>query len=229
MAHGKDIIPSGDVEFNAFFENVCRYVAQKTSGGTPEWTYIPAAAITKLNNAYADWYTFYAPTLKDHTRAETAAKNAARRRDEPVLRNFIQTWFRRFPDIVTGADLAAMGIPPVDTDRSPIGRSKTRPLFRLVVKDTRLIAILFRDEATPDSNARPYGMNGAVVSYAVSEDGQVITDFKELTRTELATRSPHFLRFGEEDRGKTVYVAMRWQNESGECGDPTEIQSTIVP
>jgi hypothetical protein len=72
-------------------------------------------------------------------------------------------------------------------------------------------------------------MNGAVVSFAISEDGHVITDYKELTRTELATRTPHYLRFDEADRGKTVYIALQWQNESGERGDPTEIQSAIIP
>jgi hypothetical protein len=70
-------------------------------------------------------------------------------------------------------------------------------------------------------------MNGAVVSCAVSENGHVIKDFKELTRTELATKSPHPLRFEEADRGKTVYIVMQWQNESGERGDPTEIQSAF--
>jgi hypothetical protein len=229
MAHGKDFIPSKDPAFNIFFKNVCQYTAVKTSGTPPDWPHIPQAEVTGLTSAYADWYTFYSAILKDHTRADTAAKNAARRRDEPVLRNFIQTWFRRFPDIVTLADLAAMGIPPVDSTHSHIGRPKTRPVFTIKVIDSRLLAILFWDEDTPESNARPYGMNGAVVSFAISEDGHVITDYKELTRTELATRTPHYLRFDEADRGKTVYIALQWQNESGERGDPTEIQSAVIP
>jgi hypothetical protein len=67
----------------------------------------------------------------------------------------------------------------------------------------------------------------AVVSFAVLD--HIPKDEKELTRTELATRTPHLLRFTEEERGKTVYVAMQWQNESGERGDFTDIQSAIVP
>jgi hypothetical protein len=88
---------------------------------------------------------------------------------------------------------------------------------------------VFHDEETPDSNARPYGMNGAVISFAISHDGHVITDHKQLIHTELATRTPHFLHFEEADRGKTVYIAMQWQNESGARGEFTEIQSAVIP
>jgi hypothetical protein len=72
-------------------------------------------------------------------------------------------------------------------------------------------------------------MNGAVISWAVAEAGQVITDFKQLTHTILATSSSQELVFEESDRGKTVYIAMQWQNETGERGEPTEIQSAIIP
>jgi hypothetical protein len=229
MAHRKKVIPGEDKAFDILFKRVSQYTAIKTSGTPPDWDHIPSAASTGLYSAYADWYTFYAPTLKDPTKAETAAKNTARRRDEPVLRNFIQTWFRRFPEIVTLADLAAMGIPPVDKDRTPIGVPKTRPVFSIQVRGTRLLAIVFYDEATPDSNARPYGMNGAVVSFAISHDGKIITDQKQLTHTELATHTPYLLHFEEADRGKTVYIAMQWQNESGARGEFTEIQSAVIP
>jgi hypothetical protein len=229
MAHGKDVIPAKDADFDAFFNNVCQYTARKTAGDAPLWGHIPGAEVVRLTAAYADWHAAYTPVLTDHTRAETAAKEAARTRDEPELRDFIQTWFRRFPDIVLPGDLAAMGIPPVDATPSHIGRPATRPVFGVTVKDTRLLSLSFRDEATPESRARPYGMNGAVVSFAVPESGQPVTDVKDLTRTELATRSPHLLRFEEHERGKTVYIAMQWQSESGERGDPTEIQGAIVP
>jgi hypothetical protein len=45
----------------------------------------------------------------------------------------------------------------------------------------------------------------------------------------LATRTPHILEFTEEERGKTVYVAICWQNEKGEKGPWSEIESAIVP
>ncbi|MDR2740973.1 MAG: hypothetical protein LBB98_02340 [Treponema sp.] len=37
------------------------------------------------------------------------------------------------------------------------------------------------------------------------------------------------LEFAEEDRGKTVYIALRQQNEKGSKGPSSEIQSTAIP
>ena len=165
-------------------------------------------------------------TLKPHTPAETAAKDAAYKSSRKVLARFIQVWFRGFPDVVTVEDLTNMDIPPVDTTPMPIGRPTTRPVFEIEVRNTRLLAIRFHDHGSV-SHTVPYGMNGAVVSFGFFDGPPA--DAGKLPHTELATRSPHLLRFKEEDRGKTVYIAMQWQNESGVKGDYTEMQSTIVP
>jgi hypothetical protein len=119
-----------------------------------------------------------------------------------------------------------MEIPPIDTTRTPIGKPPTRPVFNVEVRDTRLLALHFKDQDT-ESRAIPYGMNGAVISWDILDTPPV--EPEALRRSELATRSPHLLHFREEDRGKRVYIAMQWQNESGVKGDFTEIQSTIIP
>jgi hypothetical protein len=224
MAHGKSFIPAAYAAYDTFFKNVCDYTTQQISIG--RWTHILPAEAAALTAAYADWSAAYTVTLSPHTPAETAAAKLAHTRSKKVLSRFIQVWFRGFTDIVTTADLHNMNIPEVDTTRTPIGKPKTRPVFYIRVKDTRLLELPFQDQDS-ESRARPYGMNGAVISYAVLD--HVPADVSELIRTELATRTPHRLNFTEEERGKTVYVALQWQNESGERGDPTEIQSTIVP
>jgi hypothetical protein len=45
----------------------------------------------------------------------------------------------------------------------------------------------------------------------------------------MASRTPHTLQFTEEDRGKTVYIALRWQNERGNTGPWSDIKSTVIP
>jgi hypothetical protein len=119
-----------------------------------------------------------------------------------------------------------MGIPNKDTTRSPIGKPPTTPVFTIIINGIRRVIIAFHDEGTT-SRAIPYGMNGAVISWKVSDTP--ITDPKLLDHTELATKSPHTRHFGEEDRGKTVYIAMQWQNESGVRGDYGEVLSAIIP
>jgi hypothetical protein len=43
------------------------------------------------------------------------------------------------------------------------------------------------------------------------------------------TQRPHTLEFRKEDRGKTVYIAAAWQNERGNIGQWSDIQSAIIP
>jgi hypothetical protein len=128
--------------------------------------------------------------------------------------------------VVTDADLANMNIPPIDKTRTPIGKPPTRPVFYIMVKDTRLLLIHFQDQDT-ESKAIPYGMNGAVISWGIFDTPP--SGPEALTHTELATRTPHPLHFAEADRGKTVYIALQWQNESGIRGESTEMQSAIIP
>jgi hypothetical protein len=226
MAQNKGFIPSAGPGYDTFFKNVCQYVNTMCTGTTPEWTHIPADERAALNTAYADWYTPYAKTRAPHLPADTAAMRDADKRSRKVLSRFIQVWFRGFPDIVTAFHLTNMAIPPIDTTPTHIGRPGSRPTFHIVVKDTRLLGIEFQDEGS-GSRARPYGMNGAVISWIISDTPPASPE--AMTHTELATRSPHDLHFREEDRGKRVYIAMQWQNESGVRGDFTEMQSTIIP
>jgi hypothetical protein len=42
-------------------------------------------------------------------------------------------------------------------------------------------------------------------------------------------RTQHTLKFDETDRGKTVYIALQWQNERGITGQWSDIKSTVIP
>ena len=54
-------------------------------------------------------------------------------------------------------------------------------------------------------------------------------DPDHLNRHTMASRTPHTLEFPEEERGKTVYVALAWQNERGITGRWSDIKSAVVP
>jgi hypothetical protein len=226
MSHKRDYIPQGDADYDRFFKNLVQYVAQKCAGSPPAWTHIPKAAQDALADAYSAWYTAYAITLKPHTPQDTKEKNRVKESGKKLtLRPFIKAYIRYHP-AVTNADRDAVGVPNDDTVRTPIGVPKTHPLFDIQVKDIRALNLLFHDEGT-ESRAIPYGFDGAVIYWLVADAPITLT--KALTNSELATRSPHTLIFGDEDRGKTVSFAMRWQNETGKKGPWSEIQSTIVP
>jgi hypothetical protein len=50
-----------------------------------------------------------------------------------------------------------------------------------------------------------------------------------LSYSEFNTKPPFTLSFHGEQRGKTVYFALRWENTTGEKGPWSEIENAIIP
>ncbi|MDR0486641.1 MAG: hypothetical protein LBG91_00165, partial [Treponema sp.] len=71
------------------------------------------------------------------------------------------------------------------------------------------------------------GYDGAVLIWDVLASPPPDPD--ALTQHTMASRTPHAIKFKEEERGKTVYIAACWQNERGLTGQWSEIQSAVVP
>ncbi|MDR2359873.1 MAG: hypothetical protein LBD85_01140, partial [Oscillospiraceae bacterium] len=116
MAHSKPLIPSAGAAYDIFFANIVEYVTARAT----LWNFIPETERTALKAAYTDWHAAYIPTTRPHTPGVTTARNLAYKRTKAVLSRFIKVWFRGFPEKVTDDDLVNMGIPPIDTDRTPI-------------------------------------------------------------------------------------------------------------
>jgi hypothetical protein len=91
-------------------------------------------------------------------------------------------------------------------------------VFNLVIQGIGRVTVVFHDEGT-DSHAIPYGMNGAVISFKISDTP--IRDPKQLDRTELATKSSHTLYFDEKDRGKTAQKLCFWAWEFAQSANST--------
>jgi hypothetical protein len=78
-----------------------------------------------------------------------------------------------------------------------------------------------------DSRAKPEHYDGAVIIWAVMNSPP--ENVTELTRHKMVSKTPHELKVVDEERGKTVYIAAAWQNERGNIGDWSEIQSAVIP
>ena len=220
----RDYIPRRDADFNVFFKNITQYVAQKTTGSPPAWPHILAADIAALNQSYANWYTAYAVTLQPHTRAQKNEKNRVRLVEERNLREFVNMYLRHRP--VTDFDRDSMGIPNPDTTRTDHVEVTETVDYVLHLRDIREIIVDFWISGA-DHKAKPTGYDGAVIVYDVRETPPASPD--ELNRHTLASRTPFALRFTEEERGKTVYVALAWQNERGILGAYSEIKTAVIP
>jgi hypothetical protein len=220
----KDWIPHEDTAFDAHYKKYCRIVNQKTSGSPPEWAHIPAARVTDLNTGYADWHTACGKLRTAHTSGDVLAKNKAKEAGMRILRTF-NNEFILYSTLVSEQDKVDLGNHPHNPP-SPIPDPPTRPEFYLKILDIMRLAIHFWDQGSV-SKAKPYGIAGAVIYWAILD--HVPSGIGELTNSALATRTPYILEFTEQQRGKTVYIALRWQNTKGRTGPASEIQSAIVP
>jgi hypothetical protein len=50
-----------------------------------------------------------------------------------------------------------------------------------------------------------------------------------LTHSAFDTHTPLTLEFEEEERGKILWYAVRWENTRGEKGPWSEIMSVVIP
>jgi hypothetical protein len=186
---------------------------------------IPAAAITQLTTLRT---TAAAKLAVTESAAKTPVAVEESRLAFKALEDFMRDMKRRYflEPPLTDADLVGLGLKVPDRNPTPVPIPATRPMFVLRPGDSRQVIVEFKDEGS-ESKARPYGYSGAVIYYAVLSAPPA--DQTALTRSLLATRTPYTLEFTEEDRGKVVYIALRWQNGRGEKGPWTDIQSAYVP
>ena len=215
-----DYIPPKDSELAAFSANF----SGKLASYAPAFE-IPSQEVADLQTAHSKFVALLAKAESpDKTSVIVTNKNDARKALVEKIRTMVN--FRLQNPIVTNGQRIELGLHVRDTTRTRIPIPASRPELDIDVLDFRRLKVIFHDQGH-DHKAKPYGVNGAVIAYAVLDAPPADQD--ALTRTALATRTPHVLEFTEEERGKTVYVAICWQNEKGQRGPWSEIESAIVP
>jgi hypothetical protein len=220
MSVKSDYIPKKDSELVPWSANFTAEVA----ANAPTWG-IPPNEVADLQAANDSFATLQVQADSPAKNAIIVAqKNAARSVLEEKIRGL--AGFRLKNPIITDAQRIALGLHVRDTTYTTVTVPTTRPELDIDVVDFRRLKAAFHDQGSK-SKAKPYGINGAVIVYAVLDTPPA--DVTALTRSVLATRTPYILEFTEEERGKTVYVAICWQNEKGQKGPWSEIESAIVP
>jgi hypothetical protein len=215
-----DYIPKKDSEMLAWSSNF----SEKVSENATAWE-IPAAEVTDLQGAFTAFAMLYMQTDSPaRTSVIVAQKNDARKVLITKIRALVN--FRLRNPVITDAQRIELGLRVHDTTPTPVPVPASRPELDIDVLDIRRLKLIFHDMGR-QGKAKPYGVDGAVIVYAVLDAPPASPD--ALTRSVLATRTPHILEFSEEERGNTLYVAICWQNKKGQRGPWSEIESAIIP
>jgi len=214
-----DYIPSNAQQFGAFMRNLLDYVnLNKTA-----WN-IPQPRLNALLGLFDTFADLLEATAGPHSAAQNLARREAQAAATSELRAFVNQ-FLRFPP-VTNVDRVEMGVPNHDTIRTDHFVVTENVDFVIRLSAIRELVINFWIQGA-DHRAKPDGYEGAVIIWGIADAPPENPD--ELTHHIMASRTPFTLHFDEEERGKTVYIALAWQNERGIRGTWSEYKTAIVP
>jgi hypothetical protein len=128
---------------------------------------------------------------------------------------------------VTDDDLNHMGLPTRSSGRHPAPVATEAPDADVETSTIAHLTIHFFEKGSNHKKGKPAGQHGAEIRWAMLDTPPARWD--ELVHSEIDTNSPFTLQFENDQRGKTVYYALRWENTRGEKGPWSEIQSAIIP
>jgi hypothetical protein len=142
----------------------------------------------------------------------------------PAYRQLYQL-LKHLPAITNG-DLVAMGFPAVSpSTRTPAPVPETAPEAEIRFPAASVIEIHFRNSGS-ERKGKPDGVHGAETRWAILDAPPSKMD--DLVHSSFDTRSPFRLMFDIDQRGKTLYFAVRWENTRGVKGPWSEIHNVIV-
>jgi hypothetical protein len=179
--------------------------------------------LTALWGSYKPKY-IAAADKKTRTSSAIIERNQARKVYEAEIRRVVKTYLINNPN-VTDAQRNDMGLPIHKTTRTPSQVAKTFPWVEVLTYMIRHLILNYGASST--ERAKPEGQIGVEVLWVISHEKP--SGIEQLIHSVFDTRSPIDLEFSEEDRGKTVWFVIRWENTRGEKGPWSPMYSAIIP
>jgi hypothetical protein len=188
---------------------------------------IPTAKVDPLQTKVNEFQT--AQTVAEHPNAGKADRLNRKEKAAAVskaVRVFVNA-FLRFNENVTDEDRVKLGITVPDTTPTAQHEPSTMPLVTLIDSSIIMRIILHYRDSMSAGRAKPYGIHGVEIWWAILDVPPVTT--ADLIHSEFSTRSSHTFIFDENQRGKTVWFRLRWENNRGQKGPWSELYSAIIP
>jgi hypothetical protein len=206
-----DYIPRADADFDAWLKNFVDYVAANAAdlGLTP-------AQVTSAQTVRADWGVKYPASTTAQAAANSAVqgKTDSRSGAEVFVRSLVGSI--QANSAVTDAQRQALGITVRSASRTATGPPTSRPVATIDTSQRLRHTINFSDESTPNSRAKPDGVQGCEIWMKVGDPAPAGPN--DVHYVALDTRTPYVTEFDAADAGKTAYYMLRWISTRGETG-----------
>jgi hypothetical protein len=226
MPYG-DYIKRGYVEFDAQFKLIIDTVKANTSGSQPVWTHIPTQEVTKLEAAYDDWHPKHAAAeLPTRSKIDVEERIDARKRSEPVLRNFCQRFFYACPDLVSDAQLEAMDLRIHDKNRTRHATPSVIPAAEAAPVASRTHRVIALNPQTKDKK-KPDQVAGVAFAHRVRKADAPVSDAADMPSVFQAAASRSF-QYEEHQIGMAADYACAYENQGGRRGEWSNVVSLII-
>jgi hypothetical protein len=217
-----DYIPTTDRTFLAWVKNLFAYLLAHAFNWNIDpstWAHIDPPMITAYDEALTK--------AEDPNRgkADVLAKNEARDVLKSATRRYVKEHLE-YNSLISNEDREHMGLPVHDTKPTPVPPPTSLPIPAVKQPSPGVVELHVTDSKT-ERKAKPAGVHGFETAWAILEIAPA--DWGQLNHSSFCTRTPLRLTFSGNDRGKTLYFALRWENTRGEKGPWTEIFNTIIP
>jgi hypothetical protein len=221
MSASKDYVPSTDSGLLSWITYFLKNLAPLC-----EELHIPPATYELLR---ADFETFKATmSIANNSSTRTSPaiqnKNRAKKALIQTVRQLVRQYLAHNPTL-TGDKRCRLGLPIHKKTRTPAPIATDAPHCHITLHKPCEVTIRYYDRR--HRKAKPKGQHGVEIRYAILPTRP--TCLTQLIRGTLCTRTPTILKFSEEDRGKTLYLVMCWENTRGKRGPWSAIYDSIIP
>jgi len=127
---------------------------------------------------------------------------------------------------LTAADLASLGLRPHDTTPTPQPVPSSVPEIEAITAVIRELRFRLRDFGSKHWG-KPEHVHGFEFVWMITESRPA--HVSHLSNIVTGTRNPVVLMFEEGERGKRVFFAARWVNNTLQPGPWSDIESAIIP
>ena len=216
-----DYIPDSDADFLAWLNNFVNYGNLN---------------LAQLHLVAADFSPFlglreqFTDALTNNEAAQANARGARVTKDN--LRDHIEELIRPFVGRLQGTagitdeQRENLGITVRSTTRSRVAAPTTRPVVTIDTRQRLEHTIIFVDELTPSSKAKPPGVQGCEIYMKVG--GALPAGPSELKYLATDTRTPYVVEFEGTQGGQIAYYMLRWISTRGETGPWSQTVSATI-
>ena len=217
------LLPGPDADFNAWQGTLMSNVASRAPA-----LQIPSDAVAAVQALQNRWNTAYAAVENPatHTKGAVKEKQEARKAYEAGLRALIRSYLTYNP-LLSDKGREDMGLPVHKTSHTPAPIASDPPDVELDTSVPGRVSFHYFEKGSRSRKAKPEGQHGVEAGWSLGEPAPA--RWEDLAHSAFDTHTPLTLSFENDQRGQTLYFALRWENTRGEKGPWSNIQSTVIP